>query len=192
MRSRRSVRIGGHTLPLLRSVWSFDRKFFGCPRGGWLVPSGVPRKKAFLLYWLPVLLWMGVIFYASTDAGHPRHTSRYLGPLVRWLFPSWGDEAVESACYVVRKFAHGYEYMVLGLLLWRAFGRTVRGKTRAEALRVAAKAWVLATVYAASDEFHQLFVAGREGSVRDVAIDSAGAVFGLLVFLAFGCWRRWW
>lgn len=40
-------------------------------------------------------------------------------------------------------------------------------------------------VYAASDEFHQLFVEGRNGNVRDVLIDFCGAILGILVAIGF-------
>jgi len=41
--------------------------------------------------------------------------------------------------------------------------------------------WALTTLYAASDEFHQLFVPGRSGEIRDVCIDSVGAIAGVLI-----------
>ena len=36
--------------------------------------------------------------------------------------------------------------------------------------------------YACSDEFHQLFVLGREGNLIDVTIDSIGSTFAILIF----------
>ena len=42
-------------------------------------------------------------------------------------------------------------------------------------------AWAMATAYAATDEFHQLFVDGRAGAVLDVCIDAAGAAVGVLI-----------
>ena len=36
-----------------------------------------------------------------------------------------------------------------------------------------------AAVYACTDEFHQLFVEGRDGNFRDVMIDSTGALVGI-------------
>ena len=42
-------------------------------------------------------------------------------------------------------------------------------------------AWIAGTLYAASDEFHQLFVEGRTCAFRDVCIDSAGAAAGILI-----------
>lgn len=40
-------------------------------------------------------------------------------------------------------------------------------------------------IYAASDEFHQLFVDGRNGNVRDVLIDFCGAILGTLAAIGF-------
>ena len=47
-----------------------------------------------------------------------------------------------------------------------------------------AAAWLLCTCYAATDEFHQIFVPGRTPKVTDVMIDSAGAALGIgMMFL---------
>ena len=69
---------------------------------------------------------------------------------------------------VLRKIAHFCEYAILGALLLRALG--------SEVLAVAA-----GVAYAASDELHQHFVPGRHAAVRDVAIDAAGVVAGVLL-----------
>ena len=46
-------------------------------------------------------------------------------------------------------------------------------------------AGMLAALYAATDEFHQLFIEGRSGELKDVAIDSTGALLGLLLAFIF-------
>ena len=69
---------------------------------------------------------------------------------------------------LLRKIAHAGEYAVLALLLVRAT------EHRAVAL-------VVTILYAVTDEVHQTFVPGRHGSPVDVAIDSLGAVIGVLV-----------
>ena len=46
---------------------------------------------------------------------------------------------------------------------------------------VAASAWAIATLYAATDELHQIFVPGRTGKVTDILLDSAGALLGVLL-----------
>jgi VanZ family protein len=75
---------------------------------------------------------------------------------------------------VLRKTAHVMEFGLLWFLWWRAFGY---GSPRAV---VAAAA--VAMLYAATDEWHQSFVAGRVGSPWDWAIDVAGV--GVAVLLA--------
>lgn len=47
--------------------------------------------------------------------------------------------------------------------------------------KAALVAWGAATLYAATDEFHQLFVPGRAGLFTDVLIDATGAAIGLLL-----------
>ena len=70
---------------------------------------------------------------------------------------------------VLRKIAHAMEYALLAVLLVRALGQ--EGPAAAAAV-----------AYAASDELHQHFVPGRHGALRDVAIDAAGAVAGILLW----------
>jgi VanZ family protein len=67
----------------------------------------------------------------------------------------------------LRKVAHAGEFALLAFLLWRA-------------LRIEWAVLLLATAYAASDEFHQTFVEGRVGAVTDWAIDTAGVVMALV------------
>ena len=73
---------------------------------------------------------------------------------------------------VLRKLAHMTEYAILGALLLRA-------------LETVWPAFALGVLYAASDELHQHFVAGRHAAPLDVAIDATGVALGLLA------WRRW-
>ena len=71
----------------------------------WL-SSRVPKFQKFLLYWLPLLVWMGIIFTASGDADSARHSSIYFEPLVHWLFPSMSQKHVEELHYAFRKGCH--------------------------------------------------------------------------------------
>ncbi len=69
---------------------------------------------------------------------------------------------------VLRKLAHAAVFAVLAVLILRAVGRVV-------------PAFLGASAYAATDEFHQSFVTGRQASARDWAVDTAGAAIGLIV-----------
>ena len=70
---------------------------------------------------------------------------------------------------LLRKIAHAAEFAVLGALLARA-------------LRSAWPAFALGALYAVSDEVHQAFVPGRQGSVLDVAIDVVGVGCGVVLW----------
>ena len=71
----------------------------------------------------------------------------------------------------LRKLAHAAEYAVLGALLMRATGR-------------GGLALTVGTLYAVSDELHQMLVPGRMGSPVDVAIDALGVACGVVLWQA--------
>ncbi|HEV2060408.1 MAG TPA: VanZ family protein [Solirubrobacteraceae bacterium] len=73
---------------------------------------------------------------------------------------------------VLRKIAHVAIFAVLWLAL-----------ARAADWRRPLVATVIAVLYAASDEIHQSFVAGRDGSPLDVAIDCVGIGLAALAWL---------
>ncbi len=153
-----------------------------------LLSYAVPNLRAFIKYWLPVLLWMAVIFSASGDRASFQHSSRIVAPLLHWLFPHVSDAAVHAVVVFVRKTAHVTEYAALALLVWRAVGQNERSWSWRQARRTIL--WVM--LYAATDEFHQLFVPFREAAVTDVLIDTAGAVLALLFLWSVGRWRKRW
>ena len=109
----------------------------------------------FVKYWLPLLIWVGVIFLGSTDLMSAEHTSRFIVPFLRWLKPdiSRGDACVDS----LHSFGSARtvsEYAVLGLLCF------ARGDFDDESQAVATDSlygvvWVVCLFVAATDEFHQ-------------------------------------
>ncbi len=146
--------------------------------------------RTFVRYWLPVVLWAALIFSASSDAGSSSHTSRFLRPLLLWLKPDLSGTALDGAVYVIRKAAHVTEYAVLAGLLWRALRSRQRGGALPWNWRLAGQAFGLVVAYAASDELHQLFVPTREGRIRDVLYDSAGAAAALFFLWTWNDVRR--
>jgi len=157
-----------------------------------LFPWAVSRLRSILSYWLPLLVWMSVIFTASGDRMSFQHSSRIIGPFMHWLLPRLSDEAIHAVVAAIRKGAHLTEYAVLALLLWRALRKPAEPNAPAWRWSEAALALALAALYAASDEFHQTFVPSRQGSVWDVLLDTAGAAIGLLCLWAVGRWRKRW
>lgn len=123
---------------------------------------------------------MLLIFIGSTDVLSAEHTSRILVPLLHWLNPTISPSAIATIHLVIRKTGHFTEYAVLGVFLWRALRLSLTGKAEAA---VAAIAFGTAALFAASDEFHQIFIPTRTPSPRDVLIDCIGAAFALAI-----CW----
>ena len=133
----------------------------------------MPRNK----HVLAVILWMSVIFLFSTELFSSSNTSSFLGPLLVSLFPSLTADQVDSLHLLLRKFGHWSEYALLGLLLVRAVG----GRFPLwQKNRQCIYALVIATLYAASDEWHQSFVPSRSASIIDVLIDSFGALCAVI------------
>lgn len=121
-------------------------------------------------YFLPVLVWMGVIFLLSAQSS--------LGIAGR---------PVSLEYLLIRKSAHIVEYFILGLLLFRLFRFYFPGNSHA----IAAGTVLLSLLYAFSDEAHQLLVMGREGRITDVGIDAVGILLSLVFCLAIlPRWKR--
>ena len=150
------------------------------------------KARVFVVYWLPLILWMGLIFGGSGDSSSFQHSSRIIGPLVHWMFPGLPEETVREIVVGVRKCAHLTEYAILAMLFWRAIRKPLRKGVRTWLWRDAGWALLFSAIYAATDEFHQTFVPSREGRLGDVVIDSLGAAAGLLALWCVGRWRKRW
>lgn len=145
-----------------------------------------------LLAWLPLVLWMAVLFSASTDLGSSRRTSRILVPLLRWLVPGITAPALDTIQLGVRKTGHAVAYAILASMAWRARRLDNPSQPPTWSWADARFALGFATVYALTDEWHQTFTATRQGSVADVALDAFGAALGLAAVWLWGRWRRQW
>lgn len=148
------------------------------------------KFRVFIKYWLPVLLWMGLIFSGSGDTHSFNRSSRIIAPLVRWLFPHIFEDHLELIVLGARKCAHLTEYAVLAILFWRARRKPVKRDPRPWSWRLAGAAILFVALYAATDEWHQSFVPNREGCVRDVLIDTTGAALGMVLLWGGWKWRQ--
>ena len=146
----------------------------------------VSKIRRLLWYWLPVLIWMTLIFSVSADSQSSERSSRIIAPILRALFPGISEESVSVVVLIARKCAHLTEYAVLAFLFWRARWQPRRDDPRPWSWRETGYAVLFVALYAASDEFHQSFVPSREASIRDVLIDTIGAAVGMLAL-----WALW-
>ena len=149
-------------------------------------------KTKHILLWVPVILWMALIFYLSAQtAGESGGLSE---AIVRWLLGVvYGDfdalplerqtKILEIFHLIIRKGAHFTEYAVLSMLL-------------ANALRLCGKLrWylpvVISAAYAVTDEIHQYFVPGRACRLLDVGIDTCGVLTGMILLqIGYRLWKR--
>jgi VanZ family protein len=122
---------------------------------------------------------MAIIFAGSTDLMSAEHTSRIIVPLLRWFVPTISPLTLVRLEFFLRKAAHVSEYAVLAVLLYRAFVHTIFQSRRALSAGIVL---LSCAAYAASDEFHQSFVASRTASLRDVMIDLCGAMLAVLLY----------
>ncbi len=129
---------------------------------------------------MPVALWLLLMFIGSTELLSAEHTSRFLTPFLRWLYPDISQRAIATVHFVVRKAAHVTEYAILTSVLWRALRISLAGKSRA---LIAAIACVGPALFAASDEFHQSFMPSRTASPNDVLVDCVGVLLAAAL-----CW----
>jgi len=125
--------------------------------------------------WLLCAVWMGVIYIMSAMPGDV--SGGQSGLLVSWLLAAaeWlfgekaaGSLSVDLLGLLLRKAAHMTEYAVLFLLYRRALALS-------EVKRPGMTALIMSACYAATDEWHQSFVADRGPSPVDVGIDTLGA-----------------
>lgn len=112
-----------------------------------------------------LVVWIGVIFYMSSGQGSMDETSRFIRPLLEFLFPSAAPETITIYHSFIRKCAHFTEYAVLALLAYRAI------KSPKHRL-----IWsvLLVVMVASLDELNQSFDPTRTGSIYDVLLDIAG------------------
>jgi len=136
----------------------------------------------FVRYWMPAIVWMMLIFAGSSDVLSDTNTSRFIVPFLHWLYPQISNEAVNIINIGIRKFGHVSEYLILAILLWRAFQQGANWKARLSILFVATLLGCAA--FAAGDEFHQSFVPTRTPSPLDVLIDICGALVGVVICVA--------
>ncbi len=140
------------------------------------------ERYVWLKRYVPLFLWIAVIFLLSSGQGASGRTSLIIRPILEFLFPSAPDETLLFYHGVIRKCAHFAEYAVLGLLACRAFRTVFEGR------RVYFAAFGLVLVTASLDEFNQSFNPLRTGTPWDVAIDVSGAV--VAIFLSYLLTRR--
>lgn len=141
-------------------------------------------KFKYLLSWVPAIIIMIIIFNFSAKAADDssRTSSGITDKVVKIVEEVTGDEIISGSPQYdkihvfIRKCGHFSEYMALGFTLVLPFAILIDKRYMVFLL-----CQLSASFYACTDEFHQIFVPGRDGNFIDVGIDSAGALVGICV-----------
>jgi VanZ family protein len=134
-----------------------------------------------IVAWIAVIACIGLVLWAGGETFSATSTSRFLRPLLIFLFPDLTTRELWTVQVWVRKIAHAVEYGVLALLafraLWLSFDTILA--------RVAAGALLLVLVVATVDEFRQGFLKLRTGAPSDVVLDCLGALLAVGIAVAY-------
>ncbi len=137
-----------------------------------------------IIWALAVSIMIFIFFCSSETADRSQRTSESFTEAVLSLFPSFKalpraekDGIIEGVRFIVRKLAHFSVYCGLGAMMYLSLV--------AARIKKLTPLWafICSALYAVSDEIHQMFVAGRSGELRDVCIDSSGALLGIVIAL---------
>ncbi|WP_179632138.1 VanZ family protein [Clostridium peptidivorans] len=134
------------------------------------------KSKKTYFKWILVVIWMAVIFSFSNDpAVVSDEKSGFVLKMMNTLGIDLNSYFGELANFIVRKAGHFTEYFILYVLLFHALEDNYSLK---QSLIISL---AITFLYACSDEFHQIFIPGREGRFRDVLIDTSGGIFALIL-----------
>ena len=156
---------------------------------------GTPKRAVWFLICLvcSLALMITIFCFSAQPAELSQNTSdgffatveTFIAKLYGGEVPPTVDSLLLGFHAVLRKLAHAFVNCLLGASLCGVFCSLVRPpKWWAKGVLAAG----VAVCYAISDECHQLFVPGRSGEMRDVLIDTAGIVIGVLLVLLL--WRK--
>lgn len=133
-----------------------------------------------LTAYAPLVIWTIFTLGLGSGAASMNETSRFIGPMLKFLFPTADADTLYLLHAAIRKMAHIFQYGVLCILALRAFSAYRRQI-------------VLALCYvgivAAADEINQSFDPARTATPWDVLLDLFG---GAIAVIVYNFTSRWW
>ena len=144
-------------------------------------------KKISVMSCIATVVIMALIFwFSSQNSDDSSDVSRGFMMFLIDLFPGSSDlsadaklELIYSLHGVVRKIAHFSIYTALGLSSAAAV-LSISGMSVKRSMLISVP---FCALYSFTDEIHQSFVSGRSGELRDMLIDTSGALFGGLLLM---------
>jgi len=129
-----------------------------------------------------IFSWMILVFYFSHQAsGKSSELSEGVTRAILNFFKLLNDKTLKDQLLIqlfIRKLAHYLIYTLGGIIIFLHVN-LYKVKLKEKVFI----SWIAGTVYAITDEIHQLFIPGRSGEIRDVSIDSLGTISGIIICL---------
>lgn len=144
-----------------------------------LMTENLRKYNGRIFRYAPLIVWIGVVLYASTGAASMAETSRFIRPLLKFLFTTASEETIVVYHGIIRKLAHLTEYAILAFFAARAFINSSKNPLRNYWFMFA---FAVVLLVACTDESNQSFNAARTGSPYDVMLDCAGGALMILIF----------
>jgi VanZ family protein len=138
------------------------------------------ERRRWLTAYAPLIIWTLITLGLGSGAASMNETSRFIGPLLKLLFPAADADTLYLLHAAIRKMAHIFQYGVLCILALRAFSAYRRQV-------VLALCYV--GVVAMADEINQSFDPTRTATPIDVLLDLFGGIVGVLIYRSLS---RWW
>lgn len=145
--------------------------------------KGIPKMKIKkIITIILIIAWMTLVFYFSNQISDD--SSKLSGGITRAILNFFNilegktleqQSAIET---IIRKLAHYSIYTIGGILILLHVNLY-----KISANKKVIISQLIGTLYAATDEVHQLFVPGRSGEIRDVCLDSLGVITGIIITL---------
>lgn len=162
------------------------------------------QKLKLAVSWILVIIWASIIFNLSSKSA-PESTVQSQG-LITTVVGFFGqvidgEEEMLQIDGIVRETAHGIEYFIFGALVFNALYICLNYRKQEEMLLTAETgievidrfrainciicAILISSIYALSDEIHQISVPGRAFQLMDLFIDMIGAIIGIICLYMF-------
>ena len=139
------------------------------------------------ILWTHVVSLMAFIFVMSSEPATDSSVTsgNTLRVLLNIFYPSFKEmdaaqqqEIIEANQHFIRKTAHFSLYTVMGILVSLAVAQHIK--------KFSLISYAIGTLYAVTDEIHQLYVPGRSGQLSDVLLDCAGVLLGcIIIFILY-------
>jgi len=152
-----------------------------------MIQSNLPsNRRERIIRYAPLVLWIGMILFLSTSQASMSNTSRFIRPLLEFLFPGASEETLILCHGYIRKLAHLTEYAGLAFWAFWAFSNSNLKNLRRLWFVFA---FLLVLLIALIDETNQSYLTSRTGSIYDVLLDASGGLI-MLIFLILYRFRK--